>query len=115
MLRVGVYKGRGCSLALNNTTVLEISDHNVSPQLVLVRFVVTKSQCAHSFKVTGVSGFPGSHVLDRLLKEGYHVRGTVRSAKVAAHKEVYPSYGSRVEIVAVDDLIDGDFTSALQD
>jgi nucleoside-diphosphate-sugar epimerase len=29
--------------------------------------------------LTGPNGFVGAHVLDRLLSEGYKVRGTVRS------------------------------------
>jgi uncharacterized protein YbjT (DUF2867 family) len=31
--------------------------------------------------VSGVSGYVAAHVLDLLLKRGYHVRGTVRSQK----------------------------------
>jgi hypothetical protein len=43
------------------------------------------------------------------------LRRTVRGARLAANQEVYQkTYGSTVDIVAVDDLIKGDFTAALQ-
>jgi len=83
-------------------------------------------------KVTGVNGFLGAHVVDQLVQKGSRVRGyaiaqiivfvvadslgrTVRGAKLAVNREVYQNiYGSAVDIVAVDDLIKGDFTTALQ-
>jgi len=66
--------------------------------------------------VTGVSGFLGSHVVDQLLKNGYRVRGTARSSKVAAVQQAFASQpgGDRVEIVGIDDIITADFTNALQ-
>jgi len=64
--------------------------------------------------VTGVSGFLGSHVVDVLVKEGYRVRGTVRSAKLAANKETYAIYRDAVEIYPLDDLIAGFYTEALK-
>jgi len=43
------------------------------------------------------------------------LRRTVRGAKLAANQEIFQKiYGSAVEIVAVDDLIKGDFTAALR-
>jgi hypothetical protein len=43
------------------------------------------------------------------------LRRTVRGAKLAANQEIFQqTYGSAVEIVAIDDLIKGDFTAALQ-
>ena len=42
-------------------------------------------------------------------------RRTVRGAKFAANQEVYQKiYGPAVEIVAVDDLINGNFTAVLK-
>ena len=49
------------------------------------------------------------------LVETDESRRTVRGAKLAANKEIYQKiYGSVVEIVAIDDLLRGDFTAALQ-
>ena len=43
------------------------------------------------------------------------LRRTVRGAKLVANQEIFQqTYGSVVEIVAIDDLIKGDFTAALQ-
>jgi len=40
---------------------------------------------------------------------------TVRGARLAANQDIYQKiYGTAVDIVAVDDLIRGDFTAALQ-
>ncbi|KAF9644895.1 NAD(P)-binding protein [Thelephora ganbajun] len=65
--------------------------------------------------VTGVNGFLGAHVVDQLVHKGYRVRGTVRGARLAANQEIYQKiYGSVVEIVAIDDIIKGDFTATLQ-
>ena len=53
----------------------------------------------------GVSSFVGADNLKR----------TVRGAKLAANQEIFQkTYGSVVEIVAIDDLIKGDLTAALQ-
>jgi hypothetical protein len=42
-------------------------------------------------------------------------RRTVRGARLAANQEIFQkTYGSAVEIVAIDDLLEGDFTAALQ-
>lgn len=53
--------------------------------------------------------------MDQLLKEGYRVRGTARSAKVASVQEAFSSQpgGDRVEIVGIDDITSDDFTKAL--
>ncbi|THH31769.1 hypothetical protein EUX98_g2423 [Antrodiella citrinella] len=64
--------------------------------------------------VTGVSGYLGSHVVDILVKEGYRVRGTVRSAKVAANKEAFAVYDDAVEIYGMDDLIGGSYPDAFK-
>ena len=40
---------------------------------------------------------------------------TVRDARLVANREIYQKvYGTAVDIVAVDDLIRGDFTAALR-
>lgn len=42
-------------------------------------------------------------------------RRTVRTPRLAANQEIFQKiYGSAVEIVAIDDLLKGDFTAALQ-
>ncbi|KAJ0345053.1 hypothetical protein COL26b_010105 [Colletotrichum chrysophilum] len=42
--------------------------------------------------VTGANGYIGAHVIDNLLKLGYHVRGTVRTEKPWL-KELFDKYG----------------------
>ncbi|KAI0761206.1 NAD-P-binding protein [Trametes elegans] len=64
--------------------------------------------------VTGINGFLGSHIVDQLVKDGYRVRGTVRSHKVASARESNVAYGGDVDVVAIDDLAYGDFSEALQ-
>ncbi|OCH87048.1 NAD-P-binding protein [Obba rivulosa] len=64
--------------------------------------------------VTGASGFLGSHVVHQLLEAGYRVRGTVRSRKVALTQEGWTDYKDQFEAVAVDDLVSGDLSAALQ-
>ena len=79
-----------------------------------------------------MNGFLGAHVVDQLVQRGYRVRGyatarffyfvvadefgrTVRDARLEANREIYQRiYGTAVDIVAVNDLIRGDFTTALQ-
>ncbi|KAI1103609.1 NAD(P)-binding protein [Jackrogersella minutella] len=58
--------------------------------------------------VTGVNGFIGSHIADQILRHGYRVRGTVRSASkdqwVKEHFE--ESYGpGKLELVEVSDMV----------
>lgn len=61
--------------------------------------------------VTGVTGFIAGHVVEQLLRAGYHVRGTARSAKVALlQKTNVPN----LEYVAIDDVAVSDFTEALK-
>jgi len=55
--------------------------------------------------VTGASGFVGAHVLDLLLKRGYHVRGTVRSQRKADQiLAQYPQYKGKLDFVIVEDI-----------
>ncbi|KAJ0336547.1 hypothetical protein COL922a_007823 [Colletotrichum nupharicola] len=56
--------------------------------------------------VTGANGYIGAHVIDNLLKLGYHVRGTVRAEKPWP-KELFDKYGEGVfEQVVVPHLED---------
>ena len=78
-----------------------------------------------------MSGYTGAHILIRLLKEGYRVRGyaiqivvvdraakrvirIARSRKAEALRKAYAKYGDRVDVVVIEDLIKGDFTDALK-
>ena len=83
-------------------------------------------------QVPGANGFMAAHVVDQLVKKGFHVRGyvvssfscfplnctltrlchrTVRSSRLASAKKSFAdAYGDKVEITAVDDLVKGDFT-----
>ncbi|KAM0340586.1 hypothetical protein ACHAPU_010423 [Fusarium lateritium] len=57
--------------------------------------------------VTGANGYLACHVIDQLLKKGYHVCGTVRSEK--AERTVRDAftefYGSKLKIVHVRNLV----------
>jgi nucleoside-diphosphate-sugar epimerase len=55
--------------------------------------------------VTGANGYIALHVVDQLLKAGYAVRGTVRSAQKTEHlKKTFASYGNKLEVVVVEDI-----------
>ena len=55
--------------------------------------------------VTGANGFIAIYVVQRLLQDGYSVRGTVRSASKGEHlKKVFSEYGDKLELVVVDDF-----------
>lgn len=69
--------------------------------------------------VTGVSGFIGSHVAERLLAKGYDVRGTVRN-KVKGQKivDALAANGadvSRLELVEADLSADAGWAEAVKD
>ncbi|TFK38826.1 D-lactaldehyde dehydrogenase [Crucibulum laeve] len=66
--------------------------------------------------VTGANGFLAMWIVCRLLKEGYSVRGVVRSAEKGRHaQEYFASYGDRFEIDAVPDMIEeGAFDEAVK-
>jgi len=61
-----------------------------------------------------VSGYTGSHVLERLLREGYRVRGIVRSRKADSLRKAYAKHGDKVDIVVMEDLVTDKFTDALK-
>jgi len=62
--------------------------------------------------VTGITGFIAGHVTERLIEQGYRVRGTVRSAKYQKlSKETIPG----LEFTEVNDLASDDLTEALKD
>jgi uncharacterized protein YbjT (DUF2867 family) len=57
--------------------------------------------------VTGVNGLIGSHVVDQLLKRGYHVRGAVRDVEKNKWLSEYfaEQYkAAKFELVAVSDM-----------
>ncbi len=55
--------------------------------------------------VTGVNGFIAGWVTQLLLKHGFTVRGTVRSAEKAIPiRNVLAAYGDRLEITVVEDM-----------
>ncbi|KAI0313317.1 hypothetical protein OF83DRAFT_1141974, partial [Amylostereum chailletii] len=64
--------------------------------------------------VTGATGFIGSNVVDRLLKDGYKVRGTARSSKAAQLQKNYASHGNKFEVTIIDDITTSDFTDAVE-
>lgn len=69
--------------------------------------------------ITGLNGFVAVHTAVRFLKEGWHVRGTIRSQDKAEKVKTLPSLAQgfkdgKVEVVIVKDLIEGDFTEALK-
>ena len=55
--------------------------------------------------VTGANGFIAIWVVERLLRQGYAVRATVRSADKGEHiTKTFASYGDKVEIAVVSDM-----------
>lgn len=60
--------------------------------------------------VTEASGYTGSHVIDHILKAGYHVRGTLKPEGVSALRIAYLEYQGRFEAVGVTDLDHNDLT-----
>ena len=73
---------------------------------------------ASKILVTGANSFIASHIADRLLIDGFNVRGSVRSkGKGEALQEHFDeSYGSgRFKYVVVEDIaVDGAFDEAVK-
>ncbi|KAH8114399.1 NAD(P)-binding protein [Phellopilus nigrolimitatus] len=61
--------------------------------------------------ITGATGYLGSHIVLQALEAGYPVRITTRPAKVEAAKK---QFGGTVDVAAIADIVDGDFTEALK-
>ncbi|XP_076353096.1 uncharacterized protein LOC143248547 [Tachypleus tridentatus] len=77
------------------------------------------SQVKPRVLVTGASGYIALHIIRLLLKEGYHVRGTVRKinneTKVKPVKEIYPNSRYPLELVEADLCADDGWIKAVQD
>lgn len=67
--------------------------------------------------ITGINGFVAIHTAVQFLENGWDVRGTVRSeekGKKALAVPAFEKYKGKVTYVIVEDLIEGDFTEALE-
>jgi nucleoside-diphosphate-sugar epimerase len=68
--------------------------------------------------ITGINGFVAVHTAVKFLENGWNVRGTARSSskgESALALPVFEKYKGKVDFVVVEDLINGDFTEALED
>ncbi|KAL2842724.1 hypothetical protein BJY01DRAFT_216408 [Aspergillus pseudoustus] len=55
--------------------------------------------------VTGASGFVAAHVVEAFLREGYNVRGTVRSEKTASDVlQTTAKYAEQLRFAIVPDI-----------
>ncbi|KAI0691864.1 NAD(P)-binding protein [Cytidiella melzeri] len=58
--------------------------------------------------VSGANGYIASWLLQKLLDQGYSVRGTIRSLKSAPHiQQRFQKYGDKLELVEVPDITQG--------
>ena len=65
------------------------------------------------YLVTGANGYIASHVVDQLLKQGHHVRGTVRSLDDKEKVDALKSLGP-VEIVEANLMDDESLRKAVK-
>ena len=57
--------------------------------------------------ITGVNGFVGTHVALKFLKEGWRVRGSVRSEEkrqIVLHNPTFAGMLDRLEVVVIESL-----------
>lgn len=55
--------------------------------------------------VTGANGYIAVWLVQKLLEQGYSVRGTVRSAsRIKYLKKLFERYGDKFELVVVEDI-----------
>lgn len=60
--------------------------------------------------ITGANGFIGSHIVDRMLQEGYHVRGLVRKSSdlsLLQDMDIELIYGDVTEPKSLEDAVKG--------
>lgn len=69
---------------------------------------------AVKYLVTGASGFIAMHVVEQLLKQGYSVRGTIRSLNDKVKVEALTKLGP-IELVEADLLNPESWKSATKD
>lgn len=63
------------------------------------------SQMAKTVLITGASGFIAAHTVNAFLRQGYHVRGAVRSERSAAEvKATHKEYATQLSLVIVPDI-----------
>ena len=54
---------------------------------------------------TGANGFVATWIVDGLLKKGYTVRASVRSAEKGKHlQEMFKSFGDKLQIIVTGDM-----------
>lgn len=78
---------------------------------VVHTFIDTSS---NTLKVSGASGYLGGHIVNVLLSEGFNVRALARGSKVAALKEAYAEFGSRLEVFEIADISHDQFPAVFE-
>lgn len=66
--------------------------------------------------ITGLNGFVAVHTALIFLKNGWKVKGTVRSMEKGEKVKALPVFkdSKDIELTVVEDLVEGDFTEALK-